>query len=87
LCVHPILGTHEEIVRLARALQAAKDRRMAMADRVRKMHIQIADNMYDYELQEAAAAYEVSRTNVNSDVPCVREPNQVILCTLVLLVL
>jgi hypothetical protein len=49
-------------VRLARALQAARDRRMAMADRVRKMHIQIADNMYDYELQEAMAAYEVRGT-------------------------
>jgi hypothetical protein len=41
------------------ALQKALEKRIAAADRFRKLQIQNANNLYDYEIAESKAVYEV----------------------------
>lgn len=52
-------GSNVEIAQLAKALMAAMERRVAMADRFRKLYVHNANQLYDYEVAEATAVYEV----------------------------
>ncbi len=53
-------GTHPDIQSTAEALQKAMQRRIATADRFLKLQIHNANQLYEYELVEAGAVYEVA---------------------------
>ncbi len=61
-------GTHLELQKRAESLRKAKENKMASADRHRKMQIKNINLLYEYELEDANALYNVSlkRTNVVS---------------------
>lgn len=54
-----MVGSHKEILELESALQRALERRIATADRFRKLHIHNANQLYDYEVADANAVYQV----------------------------
>ena len=52
-------GSNGEVARLAQSLHEAMGKRVATADRFRKLHIHNANQLYDYEVAEATATFEV----------------------------
>ncbi len=53
-------GTHAELEKRAEALHRAKENKMAAADRHRKMQIKNINLLYEYELEDAGALYNVT---------------------------
>ncbi len=57
-------GTHLELEKRAVALRRAKENKMASADRHRKMQIKNINLLYEYELEDANALYNVMLNNL-----------------------
>lgn len=53
-------GSHVELSKRSDALKRAKENKMATADRHRKMQIKNINLLYEYELEDANALYNVS---------------------------
>ena len=53
-------GSHTEISRRSAALIKARDKKKAASDRHRKLQIKNINELYDFELQEADAIFQVS---------------------------
>lgn len=53
-------GSHIELAKRSDALRRAKESKVATADRHRKMQIKNINLLYEYELEDASALYNVS---------------------------
>lgn len=52
-------GLHGELERRSVALQKAKDKKVASCDRQRKLQIRNINQLFEYEIEDANAIYEV----------------------------
>lgn len=52
-------GSHAHLLRRAQALQGEKDKLLSAADRHRKQQIKNINQLYEYELEDAQALYQV----------------------------
>ena len=56
-------GSHGEVSKRSNNLLRTKDKRIATADRHRKLQIKNINELYDYEVQDSEALFQVTLTN------------------------